>query len=148
MKVKDAMHEGADTATSSASVVEIAGLMKQNDVGAIPVVAGSDLLGIVTDRDIVCRALASEKSLSDLTAKDIMSDKPFYCRDDEDVGDAVHLMENEKVRRLPVLNDDDKLVGMLTLGDVAHAMSQDLTGELTRAVSGHHEDPQLLSSAS
>ena len=139
MRVKDAMHDGVETATSSMPVTEVAGIMMRHDIGALPVVDETGLIGMVTDRDIACKALVEGKPPPQIFAKDVMTTTPIYCRDTEEVSDAVHLMENNRIRRLPVLDADDNLVGMLSLGDVAHAMSLDLTGELTKAVSGHHD---------
>jgi CBS domain-containing protein len=61
-----------------------------------------------------------------------------YCRDTEEVEDAIRLMENKQIRRLPVLDETKRMVGMISLGDVSHAVPQDLTGEVTKAVSAHH----------
>jgi len=147
MRVKDAMHDGAETATPSMPVTEIAGIMARHDIGAVPVVDTSGLIGMVTDRDIACKALAGNKPPAQISAKDVMTKAPVYCREAEEISDAIHLMENNQIRRLPVLDADDKLVGMLSLGDIAHATSQDMTGELAKAVSGHHEKPEILESS-
>ena len=146
MRVKQAMHEGAQTVTPAMPVTDIARMMAEHDIGAVPVVGPSGVVGIVTDRDLACRALTMGKPTTGITASDIMTDTPVYCRETEELGDAIHLMEDKQVRRLPVLDDNDRLVGILSLGDVAHATSQDLTGELTKAVSGHHHEPELLGS--
>ena len=146
MQVKDAMHIGVESATPATSVSEVAKIMVEHDIGAVPIIDKGGLCGILTDRDIACRALSNGKTPSGIAAKDIMSEKPVYCRETEDIGDAVHLMEDNQVRRLPVVNDVGELVGILSLGDIAHATSQDLTGEVTKAVTAHHEDPQLLDS--
>jgi len=148
MIVKDAMHKGVESATPATSLAEIAEIMTKHDVGAVPIVGEQGLVGIVTDRDIACRAFAKDKQAARLTAGDVMSADPVFCREGESIDDAVHLMEDKQVRRLPVLDDRDRLVGMLSLGDVAHTTSRDMTGEMVRAVSAHHEEPQLLRSGS
>ena len=147
MKVKEAMHIGVESALPTTPVAQVAKMMAEHDIGAVPIVDPDGMHGIVTDRDIACRAFANGKSPSEITAKEIMTESPIYCRETEEVDDAVHLMENKQIRRLPVLDQDDKLVGMLSLGDIAHATSQDMAGEIIKAVSAHHEDPQLLGSA-
>jgi CBS domain-containing protein len=76
--------------------------------------------------------------VSKLQAKDVMSKDVIYCRDTEEAEDAVRVMEDNQIRRLPVLDESKQLVGMVSLGDISHALSQDLTGEVTRAVSAHH----------
>jgi len=68
----------------------------------------------------------------------VMTAKVIYCRDSAEAEDAIRIMESKQIRRLPVLDDTGELVGMLSLGDVSHAMTQNLTGEVTRAVSAHH----------
>ena len=138
MKVKDMMHKGAEYVAPNAKLQVIAKKMRDHDVGAIPVCEGGKPIGMVTDRDIAIRALANGKDPSKLEAKDVMSRKVLYCRDSEEAEDAIRIMEKNQIRRLPVLNEAQKLVGMVSLGDISHALSQDLTGEVTRAVSAHH----------
>lgn len=148
MIVKDAMHKGVQSATPSTPVKEIAKLMARHDIGSVPIIEKNTLLGMVTDRDLACRALTNGKTLSRMAAKDVMTEGVVFCRETEEIGDAVRLMEDKQIRRLPVVDTDDHLVGMLSLGDVSHATSQDLAGEVIRAVSAHHEDPRFLGSAS
>ncbi|MGH6802986.1 MAG: CBS domain-containing protein [Methyloceanibacter sp.] len=138
MKVKDMMHKGAEYVAPDAKLQVIAKKMRDYDVGAIPVCEGGRTIGMVTDRDIAVRAFANGKDLSKLEAKDVMSKDVIFCRDSEEAEDAIRIMEDNKVRRLPVLNEAKKLVGMVSLGDISHALSQDLTGEVTKAVSAHH----------
>ena len=138
MKVKDMMHKGAEYVAPNAKIQVIAKKMRDYDVGAIPVCEGGKTIGMVTDRDIAVRALANGKDLSKLEAKDVMSKNVIFCRDSEEAEDALRIMEDNKIRRLPVLNEAKKLVGMVSLGDISHALSQDLTGEVTKAVSAHH----------
>lgn len=120
------------------SVTDIAKLMKKEDIGCVPIGENDRLIGMVTDRDITVRGVANGGDLTSQTARDVMTKDIVYCTENEDIADAVHLMENKKLRRLPVINDEKRLVGMLSLGDVAHAASQNLSGELTKAVSAHH----------
>lgn len=138
MKVKDMMHKGLECVSPETGVANIAQKMKQFDVGAIPVAKDGELIGMITDRDIVIRCLANGKDSSKLKAKDVMTAGVVYCRDTEEVEDAIRLMENKQIRRLPVLDETKRMVGMISLGDVSHAVPQDLTGEVTKAVSAHH----------
>jgi CBS domain-containing protein len=138
MKIKDAMHKGAEWITSDMPVPEIARKMRDLDVGALPVGENDRLVGMVTDRDIACRGVANGKDCSKLTARDVMTKGIVFCREAEDVDDALRIMEQKKIRRLPVLNDKKRLVGMLSLGDISHSMSHELTGEVVQAVSAHH----------
>jgi len=138
MKVKDMMHKGAEYVAPNAKLQVIAKKMRDYDVGAIPVCEDGKTIGMVTDRDIAVRALANGKDLSKLEAKDVMSKNVIFCRDSEEAEDALRIMEDNKIRRLPVLNEAKKLVGMVSLGDISYALSRDLTGEVTKAVSAHH----------
>ena len=138
MKVKDVMHSGATCVEPSTSVREVAKHMRDNDVGAIPVRSDSQLVGIVTDRDIACRAVADGGNLGTLTAKDIMTKNVICCSPDDDVTVAIKTMEAKKIRRLPVTDSHKAMLGMLTLGDISHKATKELSGEVLRAVSGHH----------
>lgn len=138
MKVKDAMHEGVQWVGPDAPLADVADKMRAHDVGALPVGENDRLIGMVTDRDIVVKGVAAQANLITLTARDVMSEGVVYCIDTEELGDALRIMEQKQIRRMPVINAQKRMVGMLSLGDVAHAASRELTGELTAAVSSHH----------
>jgi CBS domain-containing protein len=138
MKIKEMMHKGAEFVVPNAKLQVIAKKMRDYDIGSIPVCQGGKLVGMVTDRDIAIRALANGKDVSKLEAKDVMSKDVIFCNDDEQAEDAIRIMEDNMIRRLPVLDESKKLVGMVSLGDISHALSQNLTGEVTRAVTAHH----------
>jgi CBS domain-containing protein len=139
MKVKDAMHKGAEWVAPSTTVHEIAKLMAKHDIGSVPIGENDKLIGMVTDRDIVCRGLANGKDVTKLTARDVMSPTIVWCRDDEDLEDAMRIMEAKKIRRLPVIDENKRMVGMLSLGDISHAGKSKLSGEVLQAVSAHHK---------
>ncbi len=138
MKVKDAMHKGVVWVGPETPILELARMMRDNDIGAIPIGENDRLIGMVTDRDIVCRAVANGGSLKKLTARDVMTPKIIYCRDSEELDDAAEIMEDKKVRRLPVIDQNKRMVGMLSLGDISHGASHKLSGEVIAAVSAHH----------
>jgi CBS domain-containing protein len=138
MKVKDMMHRGAEFVAPNAKLQLIAKKMRDYDVGALPVCEGGKTIGMVTDRDIAIRALANGKDISMLEAKDVMSKDVIFCRDTEEAEDAIRIMGDNQIRRLPVLDEAKKLVGMVSLGDISHALSRDLAGEVTKSVSAHH----------
>lgn len=138
MKVKQAMHKQAEWCDPSTPISELAKIMQSKDIGAIPIGENDKLVGMVTDRDIAIRGVANGRDTTKLTARDVMSEKIIYCTEEEDIEDAVRLMEEKKVRRLPVINAKKRMVGMLSLGDVSHAVGQSLSGELVKAVSAHH----------
>ncbi|MBA5779417.1 CBS domain-containing protein [Stappia sp. F7233] len=138
MKISEVMHRGASSVGPDAAITKIAKIMSDMDVGSIPVAENGRVIGIVTDRDIALRAVANGKDVSRLTARDIMSSKVNCCRELEDLDTAARMMERNHIRRLPVLDDNDRLVGMVSLGDVCHAASQRLTADVVKAVSAHH----------
>jgi len=138
MKVRDAMHGGVHWIEPGTPVTEIAKLMRDQDVGCLPVGENDRLVGMVTDRDIVCRGIAAGGNCATMAARDVMSSGILYCRDGEELDDAVRIMEQHAIRRLPVINDDKRMVGILSLGDVSHTAPHELSGEVLRSVSSHH----------
>ena len=138
MKVKDAMHKGVEWVGPDATLPEIAKKMRDLDVGSIPVGENDRLIGMVTDRDIACRAVANSKNCATMTARDVMTKGIIYCTESEELDDALRIMEQKKIRRLPVINDKKRMVGILSVGDVSHAATHELSGEVMAAVSDHH----------
>jgi CBS domain-containing protein len=138
MKVKDVMHRGVSWVEPTTSVREIARMMRDNDIGSVPVGENDRLVGIVTDRDIICRGIADGADVSVLGARDVMSKPIIYCRADDDLETALRIMEKNRIRRLPVIDKDKRLAGMLALGDISEIGGQDMAGEVMRSVSGHH----------
>jgi len=139
MKVKEAMHKGVDWVSPDTPVTELAKLMCEHDVGAIPIGENDRLIGMVTDRDIVCKGLAQDNfDTQRATARDVMTPGIHCCRDDDDLAKAVRRMEELKIRRLPVINKSKRLVGILSLGDVSQVAPGALVSECVRSVSAHH----------
>lgn len=138
MKVKDVMHKGATFVEPVTPVTEIAKRMRESDVGALPVRSNGQLVGIVTDRDITCRAVAGGSNIGTLTAQDVMTKDVTCCSPDDDVTVAIQAMEANKIRRMPVADSHKTMVGMLSLGDISHKVSNQLSAEVLRAVSAHH----------
>jgi len=139
MKVKDSMHKGVDWVSPDTPLTELAKLMRDHDVGAISIGENDRLVGMVTDRDIVCKGLALENfDARRATARDVMTAEIHCCREDEDLAKAVRHMEELKVRRLPVINKSKRMIGMLSLGDVSHSAPVDMLSECIKSVSAHH----------
>jgi CBS domain-containing protein len=139
MKVKEAMHKGVDWVSPDTPVPELAKLMRDRDVGAIPIGENDRLVGMVTDRDVVCKGLAQDDfDARSAMARDVMTAEIHCCREDEDLAKAVRHMEELKVRRLPVINKSKRMIGMLSLGDVSHSAPVDLLSECVKSVSAHH----------
>ena len=139
MKVKDAMHKGVDWVSPETPVTELAKLMCERDIGALPIGENDRLIGMVTDRDIVCKGLAADGfDLVRATARDVMTEGIHCCREDDDLAKAVRHMEELQIRRLPVVNKNKRMVGILSLGDVSNSAPSDLLTECVKSVSGHH----------
>jgi CBS domain-containing protein len=139
MKVKEAMHKGVDWVAPDTPIADLAKLMRQHDIGAIPLGENDRLIGMVTDRDIVCNGLAEEGfDVRRATARDVMTPGIHCCREDDDLAKAIRHMEELKVRRLPVINKNRRMVGIISLGDISHSASGDLLSECVKSVSAHH----------
>jgi CBS domain-containing protein len=138
IKVADVMHPGAVWIAPDAPIAQIAEQMDAQDIGAVPVGENDRLIGMVTDRDIAVRAFAERADPSQLTARDVMSEPIIFCNANQDLEDAVRIMERRQVRRLPVIDHNRRMVGMLSLGDVAAKAPASLAAETLKAVSAHH----------
>ena len=139
MKVKDVMHKGADWLSPDTPLTEVAKLMREHDIGCVPIGADDQLVGMVTDRDIVCKGLASNNfDASRATAGDVMTEGIHCCREDDDLAKAMHHMEKLQVRRLPVINKSKRMVGIISMGDVGRSASGEMLSEYVKSVSAHH----------
>jgi CBS domain-containing protein len=117
MIVRDAMTPDVCIVTPDQTIREAARLMAENDLGALPVRENDRLIGMLTDRDIAVRGVATGCS-PDAKVRHVMSTEVLYCFDDEDLDDVAKNMGDIKVRRLPVVNRDKRLVGIVSIGDV------------------------------
>jgi CBS domain-containing protein len=135
MNVQEIMTAHARCVAPDNTLVEAAGLMRQLDVGAIPVLENDQLAGMVTDRDIAIRGVADGRDPNTTPVRDVMSPGVTSIYDDDSVEEAVRVMERHQIRRLPVLNRDRKLVGIVALGDIAVASNPAFGGMALREVS-------------
>ena len=120
MRVSEAMTREVRLATPGQSIRDAAKMMAEIDAGALPVGENDRLIGMITDRDIAIRAVAHGKG-PDTPVRDVMStEKVLYCFDDEDLDHVAKNMSDEQVRRLPVVNREKRLVGIVSLGDLAN----------------------------
>jgi len=139
MKVHEIMTAHARCVAPDTTLVEAAGLMRQLDVGALPVCDHGELTGMITDRDIVVRGVADGLDPTTARVSDVMSGAVEAIPADEDVEIAVRIMERRQLRRLPVLDGAKRLVGVVSLGDVATSSSPAFSGVVLRDVSQPHE---------
>jgi len=119
IKIKDIITPAPRCISPDASLVEAAMEMKALDVGILPICENNRLIGTVTDRDITIRAVAEGYDPNICTVRQVMSRVVIYCFDDQDIWNAARMMETNKIRRLPILNRNEHLVGMVSLGDLA-----------------------------
>ena len=134
MLVSEAMTREVRVANPTQTIRDVAKIMAEIDAGAVPVGENDRLVGMITDRDIAIRAVAEGKG-PDTPVRDIMSQDIKYCYDDEDLEHVAENMGELQVRRLPVVNRDKRLVGIVALGDVARHEDHHTTGETTAEVS-------------
>jgi CBS domain-containing protein len=117
-KTKDVMTRQVDVISPEASIAEAALRMRTGDFGLLPVGENDRMIGAISDRDIVVRAVAQGKS-PDTQVREVMSEGILWAYDDDSVEDAVKIMSKHQVRRLPIINHDKRLVGIVALGDLA-----------------------------
>ena len=136
VKVEEVMHRDVRRTDPGMSLEDAARKMRDMNVGCLPVWEDDKLIGIVTDRDIVCRAVADAKDPETLAVRDVMSKDVAFCFEDQDVGEAARIMQENEIRRLPVFDHDKHMVGILTLSDLA-INSPELAGSVVRSVTPH-----------
>lgn len=119
MKVRELMTTNAKACTPTSNLDEVAGLMWDYDCGILPVLTdGGQVVGLITDRDICMAAKINGRNLSNIAVEDVMSGTVFACAPEDDIRNALKTMAQNKVRRLPVVDDDGTLAGMLSMNDV------------------------------
>jgi CBS domain-containing protein len=118
MRIADAMTDDVQMVNPDQTIIDAAKMMAECDIGSLPVAENDRLVGMITDRDIVVRALAQGKA-GDTRIRDVMSTEVKYCFDDEDLDEVAHNMGDLQIRRLPVVSRDKRLVGIVSLGDIA-----------------------------
>jgi CBS domain-containing protein len=139
MQVAQIMTRSVDLADPDMKLKTAAQKMREDDVGALPVGENDRLVGMVTDRDIVMRAFAGGQTAGDAPVRDVMSDKICYCFEDQSLDEVAALMAQHQVHRLPVLNRDKRLVGIVSLADLARSGGEGERAAL-KALRGISED--------
>ena len=135
MKINEIMTPECQTCDVNDPVAKAAQLMTQNDYGSTPVSKDDRLIGMVTDRDIVTRGVAEGRDLNNAKVGELMSDNIYYCYDDQDCNDVAQNMGDLQVRRLPVVNRDKKLVGVVSLGDLSTRAPKEGAGAALNEIS-------------
>lgn len=135
MKVREIMTPDVQCVGPEENLADAAALMRQLDVGVLPVCEGDALLGIVTDRDIVIRCVADGHDARQCLVRDVMSADVVCVGEGESIEHVVRLMEKHQIRRAPVVNRERKLVGIISIGDIAVGAGPELSGEALKDIS-------------
>jgi CBS domain-containing protein len=133
MRVSEAMTREVRVCTPGQSIREVAKIMEEIDAGSMPVGENDRLIGMITDRDIAIRAVGAGKG-PDTPVREIMSAEVRYCYDDEELDHVAENMGDIQVRRLPVVNREKRLVGIVSIGDVARSEGGRSAGEAVKGV--------------
>ncbi len=136
MNVSDVMTPDVVLASPGDTLQQAAAMMTDIDAGSLPVGENDRLVGMLTDRDITVRAVAKGKAPDRTTVREVMSPEINYIFEDESIEEAARVMSELQVRRLPVLNRDKRLVGIVSLGDLA-LTREDTAGDALRGISQH-----------
>ncbi len=137
MLVKELMTKEVEWISPETPIAEAARKMRDLDIGCLPVGENDRLIGMITDRDIAIRGVAAAYHPATTPVREIMTAGINYCFEDEEIADVAAKMESTHVRRLPVLNQEKRMIGFLSVGDIA-ARCPDLSGEVLDAVAPHH----------
>ena len=142
-KVHEVMTDRPRAVTAETTVSEVAQLMKSEDIGSLPILDGEQLAGMVTDRDIVIRAIAEGKDPRGMPVREVASRELVTVNADQELSSALLLMASQQVRRLPVVDDDGRLVGILAQADVAVEAKEKAVGEMVEEISKAPTGPRL-----
>jgi CBS domain-containing protein len=136
-QIRDVMTSNPECVNETNSLRDVARIMKDKDTGVVPVVNGRKIVGLITDRDIVVRGLAEGKNLENASVSELMTKQVRTVRDDASVNDALELMNSAEVRRVAVVNGNDELVGIVSLGDISIKSDKDTkVGKTVESISG------------
>jgi CBS domain-containing protein len=141
MQVREIMTWDTCVIDPNTMIRDIARKMRADNIGALPVGEDDRLIGMVTDRDIVVRAVAEDRSNSNTAVRDVMSKDVYYCFEDDDIQRAAELMAEHQVRRLPVLNREKRFVGIVALADLGRT-GQDAAKVALQAISEPTDQPR------
>ncbi len=136
MKISEIMTSSVEIISADATIEQAAEKMRSLDVGMLPVYEGDRMIGTITDRDITIRVTAEGLDPTTTSVSEAMTEGVVHCREDESIERAAELMEERQIRRLVVVDEDNRPVGIVSLGDLAVRVHDDrLTGEVTERVS-------------
>jgi len=135
MKLREIMSDNVEVIHPDDTLKTAAEKMRDRDIGFLPVCDGERLIGVLTDRDLITRALADGLESKATLGRDLVTAPAIYCFDDQSVDEAAKLMHDNQIRRLVVLSRDKQMVGIVSLGDLAMTADDKLTGDVLQSVS-------------
>ena len=135
MKLREIMTSNVEVIHPDDTLQTAAEKMRDRDIGFLPVCDGDRLIGVLTDRDLITRALAEGMESKAMLGRDLVTSPAIYCFDDHSVDEAAKLMHDNQIRRLVILSRDKRMVGVVSLGDLAISADDKLSGELLQSVS-------------
>jgi CBS domain-containing protein len=136
MQIAEIMTQDPEVITSNFVLKDAALKMRELDVGMLPIGKDDRLVGMLTDRDITIRATAEGRDPTKTQVHEVMTQEVVYCFEDQDVSEAARLMQERQIRRLPILNPEKRLIGIVSLGDVAvHSGEKSVVAETIKEVS-------------
>lgn len=135
MLVREAMTQHAEWIVPETSLAEVAQKMRDKGIGCLPVGTNDRMVGMITDRDLACRAVADGLNPTTATAKQVMTKGVIWCFDDDNIEGAIRRMEEKKIHHMPVINHQKRLIGILSLSDLALRGPQELARNVSRLVS-------------
>jgi CBS domain-containing protein len=142
-KVREVMTDRPRCVTMETPISEVAQLMESEDIGSLPVLEGDQLAGMITDRDIVVRAIAQGKDPRGMPVREVASRELVTVYADDDLSNALKKMASQQVRRLPVVDEENRLVGVLAQADVALEVKEKAVGEMVEEISKSPTGPRL-----
>ena len=134
-QIRDVMTPNPQTVTERDSVHDAARIMKEQDTGVVPVVDGKKIIGTITDRDIVVRCVADGKNPLDASVKDVMTRSVRKVKEDATINEVITLMSSSEIRRVPVVNSRDEIVGIVSIGDLAADGEKNKVGSAMEQIS-------------
>jgi CBS domain-containing protein len=141
-KVRDVMTGRPFTVSPDTPISEVAEVMEREDIGSVPVLEGDQLAGMITDRDIVVRAIAKGKDPRGMPVREAWTRDVLAVRQDDDLSDAMNAMASYQVRRMPVVDDDNRLVGVIAQADIALEAKEKAIGEMVEEISKEPAGPR------
>jgi CBS domain-containing protein len=135
MKVREMMTQKVEFINADATIQETAEKMKELDVGALPVIISDETVGMITDRDIVVRAVAHGLDPEKSHVSDAITEGVEFCNEADDIKDVARMMENKQIRRVVVKDDQGNVSGIVSLGDLARSVNHELSGEVLEEIS-------------